>query len=185
MYIREIEIENIKIESFTIKHSELVKDFFCDNEYIDNYIHNEALTDRRTKTYLFIYHDKLLGFFSISAKGISVDNSPKKPYNLPAIEISFFALDKKYHHMYYDERSEEELDKFYLSDILFVLSTKFIKNEIATRVGSMFVTLYSVPRAEDLYKRNDFINFEPVMLAENKNKLEGCIPLYAKINDIE
>lgn len=185
MYIKEIKTENIKIEPFTIKHSGLVKGFFCDNEYIDNYIHNEALTDRKAKTYLFIYDNQLLGFFSISAKGISINNEPKKPFNLPSIEISYFALDQKYHHMYYNEQSEIELDKFYLSDVLFVLTTKFIKEEIATRVGAMFVTLYSVPRAEDLYKRNDFMNFEPIMLAENKSKLEGCIPLYAKINDIE
>lgn len=192
-YFQEIEIEKVKIESLTKDNYYLVKDFCCGNEVFEEYLTKKALSDYKTRTYLFIYHNEdekiLLGYFGLSASGISIMNDGRKDvkkeeakkFNMPAIEISHFALCTQFHHMYYDEKAEIEKDKYYLSDILFLELMKYIISDVILVVGASFVVLYAVKTAESLYRRNDFLSFEDYMVPDNKRYLYECIPLYIKI----
>ena len=81
------------------------------------------------------------------------------------------------------EISKKEGIKFYLSDFLFTKVLEYITNDIIEVIGITFITLYSVPEAESLYRRRKFEYFGDFMIANNKRYLDGCIPMYIKIDD--
>lgn len=192
-YVEEINLEKIKIESLTEDNHHLVKDFCCSNDVFEEFLVIKALSSNDTRTYLFIYDNEkeriLLGYFSISASGISIMNDGRsdaekvgvRKFNMSAIEISHFALCEQFQHMFWDEGSKIENYKFYLSDVLFLELMKYITNEVLSVIGAAFIVLYSVPKAENLYRRNEFMSFEDFMIPDIKRYLEDCVPLYLKI----
>lgn len=192
-YFEEIDIEKIKIESLTKENYYLVKDFCCGNEVFEEFLIKKSLTDYKTRTYIFVYHNEdkkiLLGYFGLSASGISIMNDGRqdiekakaKKFNMPAIEITHFALCEQFHHMFWDAEAEVEKEKYYLSDILLLQLLKYIISDVLLVVGASFIVLYSVPEAESLYRRSEFVSFEDFMIPDNKRYLDECIPLYLKI----
>lgn len=186
MYIKEmLKVSEIQIEPLTKNNVYLVDGFFCGNDAINKFLKKDALDKKDIKTYLFIWKNKLIGYFSISASGISVMNAPNKKYNLPAVEIKFFAIHEEYHHMYFDEEGEKSKEKFYLSDVLLIQVIDFIIDNICSIIGVYAIILYSVPTAVSLYKRRYFKPFIDLMIPDEKYYLEGCIPMFVRIQDIE
>lgn len=182
MYIYQIE-DDIEIKLFTHNMKDKIKNFYCGNDALDKFIQHDALSSDKYedyRTYVFVLKDQIIGYFALSAKGMTMSIGPQY-FNMPAIELSYFALDEQYHHIYYDEEAEKDNDRFYLSDVLLIKILTYIKEKIYPLVGIRYITLYSVPLAEDLYRRNDFVDFESVMLHENKSYLDGCIPLYTRL----
>lgn len=112
------------MQPLTRDNCDLVKDFLCRNEILDDFLINDAIYERGTRTYLFIYDDegfkKILGFFSLSASGVEIVN---------------FALDSEFHHMYWSEISKKEGIKFYLSDFLFTKVLEYMTNDIIEVIG--------------------------------------------------
>lgn len=191
-YAAEINEENIVIEKLSENNFKLVKEFECGNDYIDEFLKRKAVCDNQSTTHLLIEksNNLLLGFFSLSASGISfnmssgnVPRDKKNRFNISAIEIDFFAINKPFQHMFFDEITELENEKYFLSDILFEKIMEFII-EIKEYVGFRSVVLYSVPNSKDknkpldIYERFGFVSFEDYMEQDKKRFLEGCIPLF-------
>lgn len=187
-YVHEINREKIRIKPLTNENYNLVKGFYCGNETLDMFIIEDALYDDNTLTYLLTYvkddTELLFAYFSISASGVSQkDNTETQQFNISAVEINNFALNKEYQHLYWNEKYKKLKIKFYLSDILFNMVLEYIMTKVATVVGVSCITLYSVPEAESLYRRNNFCSFEDYMIPYNKRYLDGCIPLYLKLKN--
>lgn len=187
-YCCEINLDNIILKPLTKDNFYLVKGFCCENEVFDNFLLKEALFDNSTKTYLILYENILLGFFSLSASGISIindshENKESHRFNISAIEISHFALNKHFHHLYYDRQAKEENEKYFLSDICLEYILTYIVENVTTIIGAKFIILYSIPKAESLYKRLDFKNFESFMIPNHKRYYEGCTAFFLKINN--
>lgn len=194
-YVNEIDENKLLMQPLTRDNYDLVKGLSCRNEILDDFLINDAIYERGTRTYLFIYDDegskKILGFFSLSASGVSLISykegkgvkEEEQRYNASGVEIANFALDSEFHHMYWSEISKKEGIKFYLSDFLFTKVLEYITNDIIEVIGITFITLYSVPEAESLYRRRKFEYFGDFMIANNKRYLDGCIPMYIKIDD--
>ncbi|MFR4518422.1 MAG: hypothetical protein ACLT40_00485 [Fusobacterium sp.] len=186
MYVKEmLKISDITIKPLTKENVNLVDGFFCGNDAINKFLKKDALEKQDIRTYLFIWENKLIGYFSVSASGISIMNGPKKKYNLSAIEIKFFAIHEEYHHMYFDKEGEDTKEKFYLSDVLLAQVIDFIIDNICNIVGVYAIILYSVPTAVPLYTRSNFKPFINLMIPDEKYYLEGCIPMFVRIQDIE
>ncbi len=181
-YFSEIDLDNIKIEKLNYDNLNLTNGFSCGNLEFDFFLQGNAIEEHRVSTYLILYNNDLLGFFSLSANGIYIEDNDNSEisYISSAIEISYFALEKKYHHVSYNEEEEKKGTKFYLSDVLISKILEFISNYIIDIVGAQFIILYSVPEAESLYSRNEFKSFENYMKKSNKPYLRECIPMYIK-----
>lgn len=193
-YAREIKFDSLRIEPLTNDNKILVDGFYSNNDVIDNFFKKEALTDTKVATHLIIdsLTNDLISFFSLSASGISINMSSQKlresinRFNIPAIEINYFAIDKKYRHLFYDEITEKENEEYFLSDMLFEKILELIL-EFRKNIGFSFITLYSVPNSKNpnkplnIYTRFNFETFEEYMEANKKRYLEGCIPMYIKI----
>lgn len=73
----------------------------------------------------------------------------------------------------YEKDSE---DDYTFSQFLFGYILNEISNIASTRIGARFVTLYSVPNAQNFYKKFEFLEFEKFMIKERKLYIDGCIP---------
>lgn len=194
-YASEIDEKNIIIQKLCSSNVDLIKDFICGNDYIDEFLKKKALYDRESTTHLIIEKssDLLLGFFSLSASGISfnmsetdISRDKKNRFNISAVEIDFFAVNKPFQHMFFDEISEKEKEEYFLSDILFEKIIEFIV-ELREYIGFRSVVLYSVPNSKNfnkplgIYERFGFISFKDYMEQDRKRFLEGCIPLFKDV----
>lgn len=181
-YFSEINLDDIKIEKLNYDNLNLTIGFSCGNLDFDFFLQEDAIEEYKFSTYLILYNNNLLGFFSLSASGINIEDNDNSDisYISSAIEISYFALEKKYHHISFNKEEEDKKTKFYLSDVLISKILEFISSYIIDIVGAQFIILYSVPEAESLYYRNDFNNFENYMKRSNKPYLRECIPMYIK-----
>lgn len=194
-YAIEIDENDIEIEKLDKKHNDITKTFECGNDYMDEFLKKNAINDRLSTTHLFIdkKNNLLLGFFSLSASGVSlnmsnpnVERSKKNRFNISAIEISYFALNKPFKHMFFDEITEKENENYFLSDILFEKVIEYII-ELRKYIGFRNIILYSVPNSKDenrpldIYERFNFASFTDYMEKNNKRFLEGCIPLFKEI----
>lgn len=194
-YASEINENNITIQKLCSNNFHLTKGFTCGNDYIDEFLKKKAIDDKQSTTHLIIENKEnlLLGFFSLSASGISfnmsetnVPRDKKNRFNISAIEIDFFAINKPFQHLYFDEIGKQEDEDYFLSDILFEKIMEFI-NELREYVGFRSVVLYSVPNSKDsnkpldIYQRFDFVSFKDYMEQDRKRLLEGCIPLFKDV----
>lgn len=146
---------------FTDKDISLVQDFNCGNEVINDYLKEEACNDTKATTFIIVNNDnnQIIAYYSLNCSGFVIDNGNNFTI-YPAVEIKMFAIDEKYQHIPYSTNREDGN----LSDTL-------LDN----------VILYSVPSAENFYRRNGFKRFENFMLQSTSLFLDGCIPMYLSL----
>ena len=100
-----MEIENIKNNYYIVKlnaeHD--LNSFTCGLDDMDDFLKNDALSQQDEKlnvTYLVMYDDEVLGFFSLLSDIIKlkdIENEYDLPYSTcPAIKIGRFAVSEKY-----------------------------------------------------------------------------------------
>jgi hypothetical protein len=168
-----------KLVPLTNKNLCLTKRFSCGNEAIDYYLKNVKLDDYRTKTYLFtnLIHSRLFGYATICCSALSTSPNILQRISFPAIEIKYFALDKCVQHLSYDSND----CCFRLSDYLFGETLRKCKRIRKESIGAQFVILYSVPEAQNFYRRHLFREFEAYMERDDYKFIEGCIPMFLDI----
>lgn len=178
MYARGDNIE-IEFKILGVKDKELVKGFRCDNPWIDKFVNKHSYKDKETVTYAAIDKklSKIISILTIECTGIyTVHSSKSKRSNsmISAFGIKYFGVDIRYQSIPY---SDNEQDKT-LSHQLFNkwMSTLIMLSR--TTIGAKKIVLYSVPEAENFYKRFGFINFKSYMAIDNEHSLRGCVPLY-------
>ena len=166
---------------------ELLSEFCCEKPALDEFIHEEAVNSS-AKTYLFvdIVTNVVVAYTSIACSAImyavedneSVMLAPERFSLASAIEIKYFAVDKRYKHLKYSDAPES---KNTLSSNLFRYIVRHIQDIAYEHVGAEYIVLYSVPEAESFYKRNWFHSFESDMVGNADPFLEGCKPMYMEI----
>lgn len=117
----------------------------------------------------------------IEKKGYNVDNdgeldldNPLKCELYPAVEILYFAMDKKYQDLKIaDDTIEGCLASYYLSSII-----KEIINSSKKLSKVDYVLLYSVAEANKFYDTFGFEEFDVETLAFKNEKQGTCTPMY-------
>lgn len=161
--------------------SDLLKNFKCGNEAIDEFFQNEAAEDETRVTYVYINEDNgdIVACVTIECSAIYFESKGGRSLSdyISAIEIVFFAIDEKYQHLRMSKAS-----KFTLSDCIMRNVLMMLKDISQKTVGAAKVVLYSVPDAVSFYLRNNFYFFEENMLTSHWEFLKGCYPMHYDLN---
>ncbi len=169
---------NYSIELLSPDNMKLLGDFSCGNESIDHYLHKRALEDTKNVCYLCRICDtnKIIGFASLACSGIyyKVDQYLE---TIPAIQISYFAVDAQIQKLPYDKMDLH----YYFSDV-FLCGILEKCREISDKyAGAEYIVLYAVPDAKHFYQRNLFQDYTEFMQRDHTRYLEGCIPMFMEL----
>ncbi|MBE6488016.1 MAG: GNAT family N-acetyltransferase [Methanosphaera stadtmanae] len=172
-------VDNYKIEKITKHH--YLNDFNCENEKLNTFLKKDALEQQNNRfnvTYLAIYNNMILGYYSLLADNIrlkKVDfNIPKEYKNAPAIKIGQFARDKKF-------------KKMGLGSELLDIACRDIKKQ-SMKFGIKYITVDSYVSARRFYEENDFkyvhnIDFGKIKKAEKRNP-NSIVGMYKNVDYI-
>ncbi len=166
---------NFKMRVLSPNDKELLGDFDCGNEVINDFAINKLAQQSDYVTYVFEDTDinQVIAFASLACSSIKYE-CQNIVQSLPAIEIKYFAIKKQLQKFKYDEDD----DHFYFSDMILskiILKCREISEQI---VGANYIILYSVPNAVKFYTRNFFEDYSEYMLKDNISFLDGCKPMY-------
>ena len=169
----------VRVEVLTEGNRIFCKDFFCGNPAIDDYFRFEALDDAAAVTYLIIDDDrqKLLAALTVSCSAIFLSKRQQLSTLLSAMEVVYFAVDVNYQGLRYrpgDGRS--------LSHYLFSYLIEMLRGISRNNVGAAKIVLYSVPEAENFYRRLGFVPFKSTMYGDRGTFVRGCVPMYFDLN---
>jgi len=178
------------VDGITIKHvlyeqkyESLIRDFPSKNRKMDQYVIDKADTDKQEGkgvTFLFLNEDEneLYGYFILASTSIIIDDESGYYFNLPSVEIKFFAIPFKYS----GKRCEGELDgePFNYSDAMFWQVLHRIDTYSEEILGIEAILLRSTPEAESFYNRHGFHHYknfkQNLIIADDKFDI-SCIPL--------
>lgn len=165
-----------------------IKKFDCGNDLLNNYLYDESIHDESNNTHsttVFYNDDKIIGYYTVSASIIVMetgydrtnfnkehqlpeDNNQR--INLPAIELSWFAVDREFQGNYVGTAMMRQL----FSDIIQV---RHIFN-----IGLIGVCVASLPNAVEFYNR---FNFEYLHYDYDNTPLyPPTYPLYLSLQKI-
>lgn len=169
----------VRVEVLTRENSRLTRYFFCGNPAIDNYFQYEALDDATAVTYLVIdeRNEKLLAAMTISCSAIFLSKKLQFSTLMSAIEVVYFAVDVEYQGLRYrpgDGRS--------LSHYLFSYLIEMMRSISRDHVGAAKIVLYSVPDAENFYRRLGFVPFRSSMYGDRGTFVKDCVPMFFDLN---
>lgn len=153
---------------------ELLKNFDCENEVINDYFADKEEDDNDTVSFAFIDEEKktLVALSSLSCSSIIME-SGKKLHLFPAVEIKMFAVNKEYQHKPVFPEDDQHWSSYCLDKIIF-----HIRKFTNMYCGASRIVLYSVPKAESFYLRTGFRKFLEFMRPQDKSFLEDCIPMF-------
>lgn len=173
---------NFNIFKLTKEYLELVENFKCGNEEMDEYLKYKALDDIEygnsfTRIIINSDNNELIGYYSINCISIVMENYNHR-YFSPAIEIKMFALSEKYQGMKFSEQDED--DDMFSDQILCEIINKIVEiTEL--HISARSIILYSVPKAKNFYLRNGFEPFSEYMISSDDLYLKDCIPMWFKL----
>lgn len=173
---------NLRFTRLSESHTAMLLDFSCGNGVLDAFIQSQAMQSVREKTYLMIDEDerRIVAFASLSCSAIPVMSNDIYNDFIPAVEITYFALDVHYQKL----RMSEDPEDRYLSDHVLNQVIQQIYDFTDNICGAMYVILHSTPDGYHLYRRNAFQDMaEPYFLKRQSNFLEGCTPMYLRLED--
>ncbi len=174
---------HITFRQLTKDDADMLNQFDCGNDGINNFIQNESLSSSKDVTYTFIDEDSnnIIAFCAIRCTGISVNETDgRETYitSYPAVEIDFFAVDDSYRSIPLYEGAEK-YDT--LSSAMFLFMISKIKQISSTVIGANNICLYAVPQAVTFYERCGFTEFEPYMWRDEAPFTQSCVPMFVKI----
>lgn len=167
---------------------EVLSAFSCGTEGLDQFLQERAQNDS-AKTFLFVDVDRnrIVAYTSLSCSAImyavedddAIMFAPERFSLVPAIEIKYFAVDKTYQHLRYEDDAPNS--RLTLSCHLFRYIVDHIRDIAQNQVGAEYIVLYSVPKAIHFYERNLFNRFKGEMVGNADPYLMGCQPMYMEI----
>ena len=159
------------------KHFDIVRSFDCGNYALNQFLFS-CFNNHERVLYLFIDDNiqKIAAYSSLVCTSL-IYSQESKQYQIPAIEIKTFAVDKSYQNLPFSGNRADGV----LSDSIFnsMVATAFDLSE--TVIGAEYVTLYSVQAAQSFYERNGFSVFEENMTEFYNYFNESCIPMYFEL----
>lgn len=179
MYGKDVKIKISLLDQDTASY---IASFDCDNNNINNYYRYNANNDISSVTHLFIDENmnRLVACATLSTSGITIVPdlfTTDMPTTLiPAYEVKYFAVDKAYQHLKYNEDDSETLSYYIFSYILM-----YLENIAATQVGATKIVLYSVPKAMHFYERSGFRRLGHNLRGDDGDYVKDCIAMYIDI----
>lgn len=183
IYGKDIDIDFFRLNRKTRQY---LSNFSCGNPAIDDYFRTQAFDDHNTVTHIFIdkQKDTAIALVSISCSKVDYvqsmvgdDNDRYYKYisSTPAVEIKYFATDKKYHSRKYDRDSNRTLSKVIMSKMI-----SYIYKLSEEHIGASKIILNSLPDAVNFYTSCSFKKYEKDMSIPNVDGY-GCVyyhPMY-------
>ena len=172
----EIELKKVKIIPSDKKHD--LRQFSCEIQDLNDFLIEESTKQKEVMlnaTYLALYEDKIIGYFTLSTDTIKISNLKgdyekkfkDKDVNykvFPAMKIGRFGVDKKF--------ENKGIGRFlFQSIVLFAL-------KVSIQIGFRFITIESYVTAYEFYKKmfcKDALEKEKI-----KNKLKEFNNLITK-----
>lgn len=162
--------------------------FCCGDNLFDRYVKESALKESeegKGVTYLVIdsTREVIVAYYTLSATSLLyvLDNGSDDENNniqgIPSIEIKMFAVNINYQDTLC---SSGKLGDQLISDIILGSIIGDIYNITRNIVGAQMIMLYSIPKAINFYKRNNFLPLDEYK-AFYSNFTEGCVPMYLKL----
>lgn len=171
---QDIPLHTCRLDSITITK---LADFSCGNDTLDTFFHEKAVSSEREVTYLFIdtEKDRVAAMASIACSAIELGNGKRLTDSIPAVEITYFAVDKRYQKLPYSEDKEAG----YFSDMIMDSVLQIICDFSMHICGATHVLLYATPDAVHFYERNRFVKSDIAWILPRENwYLEGCTLMY-------
>ena len=161
----------MKIEKISVHHDEVVSGFDCGNEEINYYLKEKAYIDYDCVTHLILSDDSqiCMGYFSLSCAAVYM-NDGYKIHTKPAVEIKYFAIDKKY-------QGVKLNDNTYANIILNKVIGDIIFGFTEDVCGASRIILYSTPLAVNFYRKAHFVEFDDSFFIDQSSYLDECIPM--------
>ena len=170
--------KDIKTETMLLseEHSNLIKNFNCGNEVMNDYLIEKANHDPQATTFITVdtNNNSVISYYTLSCSGLVLTHGYDKITVYPAVEIKMFAIDENYQHLPYSE----DPDDGNLSNMLFSDVIGHIYCFTDEQCGADKILLHSVPDAHNFYLRNGFSDYEEFMKPSTSLFTDGCIPMY-------
>jgi len=183
----DLKIRFLKLNSNLYDRYVQPRHFDCEQDSINEHIYDKAL-DAYSTTYIFIDDgcDRMICFCTFSCSGVmeltDTDNDvfiARENFRVTsAMEINYFAVDKRYQHLPF-EPSSEKGDT--LSRYLLNYMQKHLCQIAANHIGAERIILYAVPKAKRFYMGCGFRPFEGQMTGQGWDYVQGCPPMYYDI----
>ena len=193
MWGKDIQFALIRLQQVD-NFERLFAKFDCENVMLNYYLGCQAREDTEHTTYLIIDQKQklLIGYVSFQCSGMMTMTRDSKHWRLtsPAIQISYFALDSRYHHLLFDSK----IPHFYLSDAIFRTIFALLQNIARETIAAHYIVAYSLPDAEKFYRRRGFRSFDEYTgmiahtdqtkkaVADESIFIRECIPMYLPID---
>ena len=171
--------EEIGLPKYTFKRASSVdissiEDFTCGSDELDQKLIQMKSCDEGT-TVVCIDESKckIIGYCTYSTSGLTISYE-NDVVTKPSAEIKYFAIDKEYQHLSYNE--DMNFSDFMLNN---VISTLMKISE--TTISFEYILLYSVQDAVSFYERNGFLNFSDYMEKDSYTYINDCVPMFMEI----
>ena len=171
----------ISVEILSEQNKEIVSNFDCGNEIINNYLRKKALDDFDSVTHLYVNNENggVVAFATLTCSAIDICSLDGLSFGkrISAVEIKYFATDVQYQHLGYDY--PDDINK--LSDVVFDDIFEKIRAYSYFEVGASKIILLARPSAVSFYQRHSFKMFDESMLFESNTNKRNYKPMYANL----
>ena len=149
---------------------------------IDEYFKNEALNDSGSVTYMYVdmTTNIVIALAAVSCASIPVfNNNDDISENIPAMEIKYFALNEKLHHVPYTRNSRTKL-----SHCVHCYLIEHLKKVSIESVGAVKIVLQAMPEAVGFYSKCKFKEMTPYVSDNAVGEDDGCIPMFYDLKEL-
>ncbi len=171
---QDIPLYSCRLDAVTVRK---LKDFSCGNDTLDTFFREKAVSSEQEVTYIFIdtEKDRVAAAASIACSAIEIGDGQRITSSVPAVEITYFAVDKRYQKLPYSEEKEAG----YFSDLIMDSVLQIICDFSLHICGATHVLLYATPDAVHFYERNRFVQSDIAWVMPRGNwYLDGCTLMY-------
>ncbi len=176
-YGEELDICTCILNGRNIREYQPMLDVFsCGNEEIDEFFRRKAADSFNETTRIFIDSERgrIAGAAALACSGIPIMQNRQYLWNVPAVEITYFAVDSRYQRL---PMSSNRADG-YFSDYVLGSVISEIYEFTEEHSGASHILLYSTPTALHFYERNRFETMEnELLMVRSSLYFDGCIPM--------
>ena len=161
-------VNNLKIVKTNLEQLKTI-DFDCGDEDLNEFLLKDSFENIKNNLctiFLCIYDEEVVGFFSLSADSIKINEKLKIRYpQYPAIKIGRLAVSKEFQNQH-------------IGSLMIDWVVGFCRN-LGNEIGIRFVSVdaYNNSKTINFYNRNQFVELESVDDKENQRN----IPMYRDI----
>lgn len=169
-----LDLSHVSCDRLNARSFPLMQDFSCGNDYIDTFFHTKAV-DSIDHTAHVVWSDKenrAIAAFSLACSSLNLLYGKDTICDsVAAVEITYFAVDKRYQKTMLTEEREDG----YISDLIMDKALSLIYDVTENFCAATYVILYATPEAIHFYERNGFRIDEEHFWRKRSYALDGCV----------